>query len=372
MNNSLVKIIVADAGLLLPQAGTIGLDKFAVSLWVAHNDKEHALAASQPGQVIRAAHRGQDVGAALTHLRASRPGLSKTQVFFLSRRANFVSRFTAGAGTTCGTWTRVVDTKGRKGFWKASVASGWCPARCDFCYLRPFMAAFGYQGLALNVGGFAQQVARERRIGSKLGRVPIVNLGETGGLLEWAAHFGAPEIVQAYLDVALEGGVTPYVLTKRAVPGLRLSGAHIGVSLNAASVLAEKSPGASSPGELLGFLADAKAQGASTVIRWSPVIAERDAEYEELARDVHRLGLGSGRFTVDLLRFSDGHEATPAGFELRAHKWQEAAEVQLGHLRRVREFFPDATITGCKLDPAAALGWVRQGVISAMPCACWV
>ena len=252
-------------------------------------------------------------------------------------------------------------------FWHGSLMN-----HADFCYLLPFMAAFGHQGLALNVGDFARQVARKRQIGNKTGKVPVINMGETGGLLEWAAHFSAPEIVQAYLDAALAGGVMPYVLTKRAVSGLRLSGAHVGISLNTASVMAERSPGASSPAELLDFLAHAKRQGASTVIRWGPIIAGRVAEYEALAREVHRRGLSDGRFTVDLLRFSDGHEATPAGFEFRAHKWQESSEVQFGHLRRVRDFFPGATITGCKLDPEAALGWVRGGVISAMPCACWV
>ena len=60
----------------------------------------------------------------------------------------------------------------------------------------------------------------------------------------------------------------------------------------------------------------------------------------------HQRGLGDGRITVDLLRFPDGHEVTPENFEYRVELWQESTEVQLAHLRRVRELFPDAAITG--------------------------
>ena len=131
--DNLVDKIVADAGLLLPEAGTVGLDKFNVSLWVAHDDAEAELAGAEGNApVIRVGNRGQDVGAALAHL-----GVDKARVFFLVRSVNFVSRFVAGEGTTCGEGTRVVDGKGRRGFWKVSAASGWCPARCDFCYLLP-------------------------------------------------------------------------------------------------------------------------------------------------------------------------------------------------------------------------------------------
>ena len=372
MEKNLIHAIVADAGLLLPKAGTVGLDKFIVNLWIAHTDEEHALAVQKGIPVIRAPHRGSDVGAAMGYLQHEYPGILKSQVFFLCRRINFVGKFTAGAGTTCGQWTRVVDTKGRKGFWKANPATGWCPARCSFCYLLPSMSAFGFQSLALNVGEYAEQKARRRRIGSKMGKIPVINLGETGGFFEWAHYFDVQELVQAYLDATLEAGVTPYVLTKRAAPGLRLAGAHVGVSLNPAPIMRERSPGASTPAELLDFMAGAQAQGASTVIRWGPVVAGREDAYSDLAKEVRKRGLHNGRFTVDLLRFSSKHPATPAGFELRAHKWQERPDVQVGHLRRVKEFFPGAIITGCKLDPAVALDWVRQGVISAMPCACWV
>jgi len=371
--NGLIRAVVADAGLLLPEAGTVGLDKFSVDLWMAHTDEEYELAAERGGRVVCVEHRGKDVGCAVHHL----GGLTKSQIFFLCRRVNFVGRFTAGKGTTCGEWTRVVNGKGEKGFFKANPATGWCPVRCDYCYLLG--VPFGFQSLALNVGEFAQQVARRYEIGGRKGRIPIINLGETGGLLEWADYFGVPELVQAYLDAALDAGVRPYILTKRVMPGLRLKGVHVGISLNPALVMAQISFGASAPGELLDFLADAKVQGASTVIRWGPVIAFLDREYIGLAEAVHERGLGGGRFTVDLLRYSAGHpvirpkDAVPVSFGFRAHKWQEWPSRQLMHLRKVRDLFPGAaTLTGCKLDPAVAMDWVRQGVIDAMPCACWV
>ncbi len=373
MKDNVIRAVVADAGLLLPEAGTVGLEKFSVDLWVAHSDDEFELAIARGGWVERVEHRGKDVGFALYHLK----DLAKSQIFFLSRRVNFVGRFTAGKGTTCGEWTQVVNAKREKGFFKANPATGWCPVRCDFCYLRGM--SFGFQSLALNVGEFAQQVGRRFQVGARKGvRIPVLNLSETGGLLEWAEYFGVPELVQAYLDAALDAGVRPYILTKRAMPGLRLKGAHVGISLNPAAVMQQRGPGASAPGELLDFLADAKAQGASTVIRWGPVIASFDREYVDLAGAVHERGLGEGRFTVDLLRYSDGHPATrpksaiSASLRFRAHKWQEWPSRQLAHLLKVRDFFPDATLTGCKLDPDVALDWVRRGVIDAMPCACWV
>jgi DNA repair photolyase len=374
---AIIKAIVADAGLLLPQAGTVGLDKFEVDLWTAHTDEEYELAVSRnEGEVMRATNHGQDIDAALDHLQDARPGLLRSQVFFLSRRADFIEPFISDPRSTCGAWTRIVGPNGGRGMWKASIATGWCPARCNFCYLLPKSAAlfghcFYFQGLALNVGDFAAQVVQERQIRNKTRKVPHVNMGETGGLLEWAEYFDTPEIVQAYLDATLAGGVTPYILTKRALSGLDLAGVHVGISVNVASVMAARSPGASTPTELLDFVADAKAQGASTVVRWGPIMAGREDEYADLAQEVHRRGLGAGRITVDLLRFTDGHEAMPADFEYRVNLWQERAEVQLAHLRRVRDFFPQATITGCKLDASVALGWVRQGVINSMPCACW-
>ena len=127
-----IKAIVADAGLLA--AGTVGLNRFNVSLWVAHSDEEQELVQGM-APITRARHRGLTVGAAMSYLKAQQPDITKDDVLFLVRRVKFVGRFTAGAGTTCGEWTRVVSAKGAKGFFKASIAGGWCPARCGFCIL---------------------------------------------------------------------------------------------------------------------------------------------------------------------------------------------------------------------------------------------
>jgi DNA repair photolyase len=370
----LVKAIVADAGLLMPEAGVVGLDKFDVDLWIAHdgNALEHEAARAMGGPVCTSRSRSGDVAAALRWYEIKDPHLDKGDILFLQRRVNFIGRFTAGAGTTCGEWTFPVNGKGQKGFWKANPATGWCPARCDFCYLLGL--PFAVQSLALNVGEYATQVARRRVVRNRKIVPPVINLGETGGLLEWAAEYNAPEIVQAYIDASLDAGVTPYILTKRAIRGLGLAGAHVGISLNPKRVMNARSPEASSPDELLMFLANAKQQGASTVIRWGPmdVYLGSDSDYGDLAGKVYGWGLADGRITVDLFRFSKNHPARMRGFEFRAHKWQEMAETQRLQLQTVRDLFPNARITGCKLDPGPALEWVREGIIRAMPCACWI
>lgn len=368
-----VRWIVADAGLLKPEAGTVGLGKVNVDLWIAHDEDEQRMVAGCKHAM--AEHRGKTVSTAMAVLREW-DGLydretTKSDALFLVRRVKFVSAFRAPEGTTCGTWTRVVDNRGHKGFFKVSAASGWCPVRCEFCYLIGLRHA--YQALALNVGEYAEQIARKKAARPR--RLTTVNLGETGGLLEWCVELGIPELAQAYVDATVEAGVTPYILTKRALPNLDLSKAHVGVSLNSAAVSAAVSPGADGPGILLDFLADAKSQGASTVIRWGPIYPGYDILYEGQAKMIHRLGLAD-RITVDLLRFSRQHPEVPKwrdrGFIFRAHKWQEPAPVQRERFAWVRSLFPGAVITGCKLDAEVALPWVREGLIRAMPCACWV
>ena len=362
-------IVVADAGLLNRSAGAVGLEAFEVDLWVAHSSLEAMAASYRAAPVVLAEHRGRTVSTALEFSREETPQLSKEQVLFLTRRVTFVRPFTSGRGTTCGEWTPPIGPRGQRGFFKVSAATGVCPVRCQFCYLQA--VPFQFQSLALNLGDFARQIEGWRRQ-FPLRCTPVVNLGESGGLVEWCAEFSAPEIVQAYVDAALSADVTPYLLTKRALWGLELSGVHVGVSVNPARLMGQYSPGASSPEELLDFLLRAKIQGASTVIRWGPIFPGHEEEYRALARMVHQRGLGGGRITVDLLRFSRGHPATPDTFEYRAHKWQENIEIQRAHLAFVADLFPDAHRTGCKLDPAVAIHWVREGLIQAMPCACWV
>ena len=365
-----VRWVVADAGLLKPEAGTVGLDKISVDLWIAHDDEERKMVTGLKHAV--AEHRGKTIGTAMEVLRWDHDReITKSDVLFLVRRVGFVSAFKAPEGTTCGTWTRVIDNRGHKGFFKASAATGWCPVRCQFCYL--ISAPYAFQALALNVGEYARQIARKKAAQPK--RLTVVNLGETGGLLEWCVELGIPELVQAYIDATVEAGVTPYILTKRTLPNLDLSRAHVGISLNPAAISATVSPGADGPGILLDFLADAKGQGASTVVRWGPIYPGHNILYEVQAEQIHRMGLAD-RITVDLLRFSNHHPGVSKwrarGFVFRAHKWQESAPVQGDRFVWVRSLFPGAVITGCKLDAAAALPWVREGLIQAMPCACWV
>jgi len=365
-----IKAIVADAGLLLPEAGTVGLDKFKVDLWVAHSEQEEEACPSGV-PAITLGNRGQTVGVAMYRLKEKDSAITKDSVLFLSRRKGFVGRFTQGQGTTCGEWTRPVNKKGDKGFFKANPALGVCPVGCDFCYLHGI--PFASNSLALNVGEFREQVGRLRQVRHRRIVPPIINLSETGGLLEWCAQYKAPEIVQAYLDASVDAGVTPYVLTKRSLPGLKLGGAHVGISLNPWAVMVESSPGASCPNDLLDFLYRARDQGASTVIRWGPVMRGYGRHYDNLADRVHAFRFDRGRFTVDLIRFSKQHPAAAEypGLEFRAKKWQEPEWLQREHLARVRSYFPHATITGCKLDPEVAVDWVREGLIQAMPCACW-
>jgi len=384
----MIKKIVADAGLLLEEAGTVDLDKFKVHLWVAHSEQELELALDTDDKVCTAGNRGSTVGEALKWL----PGIAKDEILFLSRRVGFVGKFTQGQGTTCGEWTRPVNAKGEKGFFKANPSTGVCPVQCDFCYLRGI--PFNSNSVALNVGEYAAQVARKRRVRNRSIVPPVVNLSETGGLIEWAAEYGLQRLVQAYTDATLAAGSVPYWLTKKHLRGVDFNGAHIGISLNPWAVMAARSPKADTPGGLLDFLSKARSQGASTVIRWGPIVPNYGPYYDQLADLVHEWGFGDGRFTVDLLRYSKRHpemrartvqhvgggdvvgtdRIAPAdrGFEFRAHKWQEPPEVQRAHLERVRGYFPDATITGCKMDASVAIEWVRTGLIQAMPCACWI
>jgi hypothetical protein len=374
-----IKKVVADAGLLLPEAGTVDLDKFKVDLWIYHSDAEWAAwrryaikrqdAGLSAGMVDSANKRGEDVGLAV-ELFKTPWGVKKNEILFLSRRVGFVGKFTQGQGTTCGEWTRPVNAKGEKGFFKANPALGVCPVRCDFCYLRGI--PFASNSIALNVGEYAQQIARKRKVRNRSIVPPVINLSETGGLIEWAAEYDLQKLVQAYTDATLKAGSIPYWLTKRPITGVDFKGAHVGISLNPWAVMSARSPGAGRPNDLLAFLYNARGQGASTVIRWGPIVPGYERQYDELARKVRDWGFADGRFTVDLLRYSKRHPAIEPGFEFRAKKWQESPEVQRAHLERVRGYFPDAVITGCKLQPAVAIDWVRAGIIQAMPCACWV
>lgn len=376
----MIKRIVADAGLLLPEAGTVDLDKFKVDLWITHTPEECSARLSRaeitPDMFygaggIHCRNRSADVGAALHYFSVCNQDVTKDEILFLSRRVGFVGKFTQGQGTTCGEWTRPVDAKGHKGFFKANPAIGVCPVQCDFCYLRG--VPYSVNSLALNVGEYAEQITSKRRVRGRSVLPKIINLSETGGPIEWAVEYGLQEWVQAITDATLEARVIPYWLTKKAIYGLNLGRAHVGISLNPRGIMKEHSPFADHSTSLLSFLRTTRRQGASTVIRWGPVMAGFENEYDDLAYQVNEMGLGTGRFTVDLLRYSARHPAVPKeGFEFRAHKWQESPEVQRAHLQRVRDYFPRAHITCCKVQPSVAIDWVREKLIQSFPCACWV
>jgi len=364
-----IKAVVADAGLLLPEAGTVCLEKFfPVDLWLVHNAEENMHVEAMGWNFTWAESRAKGVGSALVYLQQAYPGIRKNEILFLSRRVNFIGRFTAGAGTTCGEWTRPVDSKGRKGFFKGNPAIGVCPVECDFCYLRG--VPFNVNSLALNVGEYAEQVGRWRRVRNREELPKVINLAETGGPIEWAVEYGLQEWIQALTDATLEADVIPYWLTKRAIAGVDFKGAHVGVSINPWYEMSTHSPGADSYGELIEFLARAGNSGASTVVRLGPIFS--DADYRSVSDLMWDEGLDMGRITVDLLRYSTSHPHVPNHFQYRAHKWQESPAQQRAHLEMVRNLFPYARITGCKLDPRHAVRWVREGLIEAFPCACWV
>jgi DNA repair photolyase len=365
------RVIVADAGLLFPEAGVVCLDKFDVDLWMCHNSAEMLRASNEYGSPLESVNRATDIGTALHHLEmVYGRKVEKSEILYLARRVNWIGRFTAGAGTTCGEWTRPVDKAGHKGFFKGNPATGVCPVNCSFCYLRG--VPFGVNSLALNVGEYAEQVARKRAVRNRQEIPRIINLSETGGPIEWAVEYGLQEWIQALTDATLDAGVVPYWLTKRVIAGLDLSKAHVGISINPWRTMKTHSPGASHPARLIDFLGNAKLQGVSTVVRLGPLMDDGVTELFFLEEMMRANNLHDGRITVDLLRFSKRHPAIPNGYSYRAHKWQESPSVQRAHLAMVRELFPDAHITGCKLDPGWARQWVKEGLIQSFPCACWV
>jgi hypothetical protein len=156
---------------------------------------------------------------------------AKRRMLILTRRGGqgkpqFVSPFTAGEGTTCGCWTKVVDYSKdgtpTKGFMKASVAVGFCPVECPFCYLQSY--ATEAIEIALNLGDLETELINDWR-----GFRRPINFGETGGLIEvdewFAGQNGEGSLVQAVIDACAKARVTPFFLTKVRYPTyLRFSG----------------------------------------------------------------------------------------------------------------------------------------------------
>ena len=154
------------------------------------------------------------------------PFTAKRQSLYLTNRggsgkANFVSPFLGGQGTTCGEWTRPMvrnkDGTITKGFMKASVAVGFCPVECPYCYLN--MPYTDGMDVALNW----EDLATELRKKWFQYKYPI-NFGETSGLVEYDEWFsnedGNGSMIQFVIDACNEAEVTPFFLTKIRYPAL--------------------------------------------------------------------------------------------------------------------------------------------------------
>jgi hypothetical protein len=337
---------------------------------------------------------------------------AKRHCLFLTRRggkgeAEFISPFTGGGGTTCGEWMPVVDRKPDgtvlKGFMKASVAIGFCPVECSFCYLQ-----FVYteaMDIALNLDELADEL-RDKWRGYKY---PI-NFGETGGLVEYDEWFagedGDGSIVQFIIDSCAAAEVTPFFLTKIRYPRyLRFHGkVQVGISLMPEPVRVSLAPHGSPSAELLDGLAWAVSAGACHPVIRLLVLWEQRELYPALLQECcRRLGTSGWRLTLDILRFSpatartiaERHPEAAALFALElapeggkglaelAREGRAAREKKIRPpVERQSEIYtwfreelnrlgcPDVMLTPCKGDPEELLPLVHDGVICASGCAC--
>lgn len=334
----------------------------------------------------------------------------KRQMLVLTRRGGrgkpeFVSPFLGGAGTTCGVWTKPVDWtkegKPIKGFMKASVANGFCPVECRFCFLQ----SYGNEAMevALNLEDLRTELVTEWR-----GFDQPINFGETGGLVEldewFAGADGEGSLVQSVIDGCESAGITPFFLTKVRYPKyLQFRGnVQVGISLMPDAIREELAPFGSPAHELLDGLAWAVSQGAvHPVIRlffkWED--REEYPELLELCRD--RLGNSGWRLTLDILRFTPGtatriakhypdvaekfaQELSPdlekTFVELAVDgrdekKIRPPASRQREMFRWIREQLDQlgceqVELTGCKGDPVELEPLVHEGILKAMACAC--
>jgi hypothetical protein len=101
-----------------------------------------------------------------------------------------------------------------KGFMKASVAVGFCPVECPYCYLN--MPYTDGMDVALNWEELADELQQKwRRY-----QYPI-NFDETSGLVEYDEWFtqsdGTGSMIQFVIDACAEADVTPSHGKQRAV-----------------------------------------------------------------------------------------------------------------------------------------------------------
>lgn len=413
---------------LLENRRSWGIEQPLVLLAV-HSDNEEAAAEQfQLGAardlaryiIIRQNGHNETVGHAIELFRQhfapdADPFTAKRQSLYLTRRGgkgkpNFVSPFIAGAGTTCGEWTRpmVRNSDGTviKGFMKASVAVGFCPVECPYCYLN--MPYTDGMDVALNW----EDLAEELQMKWRWYQYPI-NFGETSGLVEYDEWFAEPDgtgsMIQFVIDACAAAEVTPFFLTKIRYPRyLQFHGkVQVGISLMPEPVREWLAPNGSPADELLDSLAWAWSAGAGDlVIRLTAIWQQKEVypDFLKLVRD--HLGTSGWRLTLDILRF------TPVTASIIAKRYPHAAKTfaseiapdgdrTLGelareakggeeHVKKIRppadrqaEIFmwfrqqlndlgcKDVMLTPCKGDPDELAPLARLKVINAMPCACY-
>ena len=339
----------------------------------------------------------------------------KRQSLILTKRggkgkANFVSPFLGGQGTTCGEWTRPMVRKPDgtviKGFMKASVAVGFCPVECPYCYLN--MPYTNGMDIALNWDDLADELKQKWA-----GYAYPINFGETSGLVEYDEWFansdGEGSMIQFIIDACAEAKVTPFFLTKIRYPDyLRFSGrVQAGISLMPEPVRRWVAPNGSPADELLSSLSRAVSAGArDPVIRMTVIWQQQELYPEFLERCRDLLGKTGWRLTLDILRFTpstasiiskrypDASRKFAAEIEPEgAHDLGSIARTAAGsktHVKKIRpsadrqaEIFvwfrreldrlgcKDVMLTPCKGDPDELTPLARLKVISSMPCACY-
>lgn len=404
-------------------------EEVAANAWAAHLNVQHPDIVAEV-KIVREKGHNEATGNAIGYLSNLHPGSRmfdvKRQMLILSRRggkgkAQFISPFTGGHGTTCATWTRKVavgpDGKPLKGFTKAAIAIGFCPVECPFCYLQ--MSYTQSMDFALNLDDLAAELMRWGYQGMKY-PYPI-NFGETSGLVEYDHWFSRPDgqgsIVQQVIDACYAARVMPFFLSKQAYPGyLNYKGlVQVGISLSPEPVREWLSPYGSPAEALLQSLRRAVDKGAvSPVIRLAIIWEQRDAYPPLLDRIAEVFGdyhvNGGVRITADLIRFTPGTAAEigrnqPTAVSSRlfseaavpytpatdAHgrdilkvnaaaatdaKFRADIEQQSEIYRWLRGEFDERSLqhfdlTPCKGNPQELLPLVREGVIEAMPCACY-
>jgi len=405
-----------------------GIESPLVMLAVHNNDEQAAADRFQSGTarglaqfvVVQQKGHNETVGNAINLFRqqfdsTADPFTAKRQSLYLTRRGgkgkpNFISPFLGGAGTTCGEWTRPMIRKSDgtivKGFMKASVAVGFCPVECPYCYLN--MPYTDGMDVALNWEDLADELQKKwRRY-----QYPI-NFGETSGLVEYDEWFaesdGTGSIIQFVIDACTDAEVTPFFLTKIRYPRyLRFNGkAQVGISLMPEPVREWLAPNGSPAEDLLDGLAWAWSAGAvDPVVRLTAIWQQKEVypDFLKLVRD--RLGTTGWRLTLDILRF------TPVTASIIANRYPQPAMTfaneiapdsnkTLGelareakgreeHVKKIRppvdrqsEIFiwfrqqlndlgcQDVMLTPCKGDPDELVPLARLKIIDSMPCACY-